>query len=254
MIGSVEDYLGKYYHEENIGPTDQKLLSIMQSVGRIRSPEKWIGTVFFLEWQSFPFLVSAFHCFHLFVEKRQNGYYFDLENLKQREVVMPDGRTFNLDLRNLSCILHHPETDVMLLGIKPQLVSTALRASEAVLSGESLSEKPVVVVGYPGAFLERWGLRGPVVSVGRSRGKGDEEFSTTARVNGGHSGSPVIDEFGCVMGIATGSAYGPRNQSIFSDPDTVSLAVPIDKVLQQVFVTSFQCENQRLDERHKLNK
>ena len=131
-----------------------------------------------------------------------------LEGDREVAIYLFDGRRFNAAVVEVS-----EELDLALLRLKDspgELPVLEWGDSEALEVGED-----VIAIGNPDGL--KWTLSTGIVS-----GKRDNMIQTTAPLNPGNSGGPLISPEGKLIGVNTLSAYKDRNNIAFARTSNVS--------------------------------
>ncbi len=131
-----------------------------------------------------------------------------LDGDKEVAVFLFDGRRFNADVIEAT-----EELDLALLRVKDspgELPVMEWGDSDALEVGED-----VIAIGNPDGL--KWTLSTGIVS-----GKRDNMLQTTAPLNPGNSGGPLISPDGKLIGVNTLSAYADRNNIAFARTSNVA--------------------------------
>ena len=187
--------------------TSKEIQAVANAVGQLTDKGgENSGTCFVLEDKN-KYLVSALHC----------GNLKDKNALPDYKVIMPDGTEIQLSPASGEVTLQDPGLDLFVFKLNnppDSLPSLKLEKTESM--GKKYIKKSFCI-GYPYTFLrQRPTVKGPVVSVGEfihDPNLYDTEYYVTARIEGGNSGSPIIDGgTGGLLGMATSVVAKPSKE------------------------------------------
>ena len=138
-----------------------------------------------------------------------------VEDLDEVVVYLQDGSQYRARVDDLDTNLDVAQLEVM---GSPFLTSLAIGNSDLARQGED-----VYAIGYP--LAEILGEE-PGITKGTLSAKGDEYLQTDAPLNPGNSGGPLINAWGCVVGINTQALRQAGGINV----EGVGLAIPINRV------------------------